>query len=95
MGWRDTANNTGSVDLALNPAYSEGDGAASLGRELAHTDAFSSCQVKKAFRAVCLREPMDTPTESAAMSDFVGVFNAGGNIKQVFAEVAGYCAAHL
>ena len=30
-----------------------------LGEELANSDAFASCQVKKVFRAVCLREPED------------------------------------
>lgn len=95
IGWRGTAGNSGTVDMALNPAFAEGDGAASMGRELANSEAFSYCQVKKVFRAVCLREPMSTPGESAAVSRFVGAFNAGHNIKQVFAEVAGYCASHL
>ena len=95
IGWRGTAGNSGTVDMALNPAFAEGDGAASMGRELANSEAFSYCQVKKVFRAVCLREPMSAPGESAAVSGFVGAFNAGHNIKQVFAEVAGYCASHL
>jgi hypothetical protein len=94
IGWRNTAGNSGSLDLALNPAYSEGDGAASLGRELANSDAFSYCQVKKVFRSVCLREPVPIADETA-VDGFVGTFNASHNIKQVFAEVAGYCASHL
>lgn len=95
IGWRSPAGNTGAVDMAVNPAYAEGDGAASLGRELANTDAFSYCQVKKVFRSVCLREPMPTPTESQAVDNFVASFNSDGNAKQVFAEVAAYCASHL
>ena len=95
LGWRSQAGNTGSVDLAVNSAYSEGDGAASLGRELANTDAFSYCQVKKVFRSVCLRAPMDTPDDANAIDNFVGSFSTGHNIKQVFAEVAAYCASHL
>ncbi len=95
IGWRSPAGNTGAVDMAVNPAYAEGDGAASLGRELANTDAFSYCQVKKVFRSVCLREPMPTPNESQAVDNFVATFNSGGNVKQVFAEVAAYCANHL
>jgi hypothetical protein len=95
VGWRGAATNTGVIDLAVNPAYAEGDGAASLGAELANSDAFSYCQVKKVFREVCLREPMPLAVESAAVDGFVNTFNAGYNIKRVFAEVAGYCASHL
>lgn len=95
IGWRNGASNTGSVDLAVNDAYAEGDGAASMGSELANSDAFSYCQVKKVFRSVCLREPMPSPGDSAAVDGFVGTFNSTHNIKQVFAEVAGYCASHL
>jgi len=37
----------------------EGIGARSLGQELAGTQAFAQCQVKKVFKAVCLRDPVD------------------------------------
>ncbi len=95
IGWRLQATNTGSVDMARDPAYSEGDGAASLGRELANTDAFAWCQVKKAFRTVCLREPMPGGGDAQAVNSLVGTFNSAGNMKQVFAETAAYCAGHL
>ncbi|MEM9254721.1 MAG: hypothetical protein AAGA91_04695 [Pseudomonadota bacterium] len=95
VGWRGDAGNSGSVDLATNPAYAEGDGASTLGGELANTEAFAYCQVKKAFKAVCLRDPMPTLAESSAVDGFVNAFNAGGNMKQVFARVASYCAGHL
>ena len=95
IGWRSAAGNSGAMDMAVNPAYAEGDGAASLGRELANTDAFSYCQVKKVFRAVCLREPAPTAGDVQAVDDSVGTFNSSHNIKQVFAEVAAYCANHL
>ena len=95
LGWRSASGNTGNVDMAVNPAYAEGDGAASLGRELANSDAFSYCQVKKVFRSVCLREPMAITSESQAVDDFVATFNSSHNVKQVFAEVAAYCANHL
>ncbi len=93
IGWRGQAGNSSPLDMALDPAYSEGDGAASLGRELADTDAFASCQVKKAFRTVCLREP--APGDGPAVESLVGTFNAAGNMKRVFAEAAAHCAAHL
>jgi hypothetical protein len=95
VGWNNPAENSGSEDLAVNPAFSEGDGAASLGWELANSEAFSQCQVSKVFRAVCLREPQDSAEDRAAMEGFTSGFNAQHNIKQVFAEVAGYCAADL
>lgn len=95
VGWRLPAENTGSVDLARNPAYSEGDGAASLGRELANTDAFAHCQVKKTFEAVCLREPMPVPADEQAVAGLVDQFNATGNMKLVFAGAAAHCAQHL
>ena len=94
VGWRGNAGNSGAIDMAVNPAFAEGDGAASMGSELANSDAFSYCQVKKVFRSVCLREPMPSSAESAAVDGFVATFNSGHNIKQVFAEVAGYCASH-
>jgi hypothetical protein len=66
-----------------------------MGRELANTEAFSHCQVKKVFRAVCLREPRPDVQESTAFDGFVGSFNSAHDIKQTFAEVAGYCSSHL
>jgi len=95
IGWRNAADNSGAIDLAANPAYSEGDGAASLGWELANSEAFSWCQVKKVFRNVCLREPGPSASEYSAVSGFVAAFNNTHSIKQVFAEVAGYCSSHL
>lgn len=95
IGWRSAATNSGSQDLVVNAEYSEGQGAASMGAELANSEAFSYCQVKKVFRSVCLREPMPTLGESVAVDGFVSTFNSSHNIKQVFAEVAGYCASHL
>jgi hypothetical protein len=95
IGWRAAATNSGMIDLAVNSAFSEGDGASSMGAELADSEAFTHCQVKKVFRAVCLREPQDITQESAAYTGFVDSFNSSHNIKQTFAEVAGYCSSHL
>jgi hypothetical protein len=94
VGWLLPAANSGDLDLALNDAFAEGDGAASLGWELANTEAFSYCQVKKVFRSICLRDPA-APEDTNAVEGFVGGFNTSHDIKQVFAEVAGYCSADL
>ncbi|MCR8922374.1 hypothetical protein NO559_06295 [Dasania sp. GY-MA-18] len=92
IGWLNPAIDDGT-NLALNPQYSEGIGASSLGRELAHSKAFTSCQVKKTYRSVCGREP--GPADSADVNSIAANFNASGNMKRVFAEVAVACANHL
>lgn len=92
VGWSgDTGS--GAVDLAVNSAYAEGAGAASLGRELANSDAFAQCQVNKVFEHVCAREP--ATGDAGAVSSIVGGFSTHHNLKRVFAQVAGYCAEHL
>lgn len=80
LGWAQTGpGSTGS-----------GNGAASMGEELANSDAFASCQVKKVFRAVCLREPEDA-ADRFQVTQMVNSFKAGYRMKQTFAEAAVYC----
>lgn len=68
-----------------------GNGAKSLGQELASSQAFATCQVQKVFQAVCLRPPSNAADRSAA-AQIVADFQSGGyNMKQVFAETAVYC----
>jgi hypothetical protein len=68
-----------------------GSGAKSMGRELAHSDAFAQCQVKKVFRNVCLRNPEDD-TDRGQIDFMVTSFrNSGYNLKRTFAESAVYC----
>jgi hypothetical protein len=69
-----------------------GAGAKSLGMELAGSEAFASCQVKKVFRTVCLRDPensADRARVNQITSDFMTTF--GYQMKNVFAETAVYC----
>jgi hypothetical protein len=71
--------------------YGEGVGAKELGEELAHSDAFAQCQVKKVFETVCLRAPESTDDHSR-ISAIVESFGRGPIImKQVFADTAEYC----
>lgn len=94
IGWLNAAGNSSTIDLAVNSAYSEGDGAASLGEELANTEAFASCQVKKAFTAVCRREIRGS--ERSIFDGLVSNFKSSGyNMKQIFAEIANTCSSHL
>lgn len=69
-----------------------GNGAKSLGQELAYSDAFAQCQVDKVFRAVCLRSPTDQ-NDRTRRDQIVAAFQGSNyNLKTVFAETAAYCA---
>lgn len=70
-----------------------GHGAKTMGMELAHSDAFASCQVKKVFREVCLREPADADDHQfmgEALQRFTSVENQY-NLRTVFIDTADYC----
>jgi len=68
----------------------QGNGAKSLGEELAGTQAFAQCQVQKVFKAVCLRDPVDA-SDRTQIDAMTNTFRGAYNLKQVFAETAGYC----
>ena len=89
LGWNDTYP---GFQLDSN-GFAVGSGARSMGMELAYSDAFAQCQVKKAFQAVCLRDPDDYAadrTETAnIVANFTGIY--GYNMKNVFRDVAAYC----
>ncbi len=67
-----------------------GTGAKSMGQELANSDAFAQCQVKKVFRNVCLRDPVDA-ADRAQIQSMVTGFKSDYLLKQVFADSAAYC----
>lgn len=68
-----------------------GSGAKSLGQEFANSEAFAECQVKKVFRNVCLRDPVDT-ADYNQIDNMVNSLSASNfNLKQTFAESAEYC----
>ena len=82
MGWNATpfTGNTGS-----------GSGAKSMGAELAHSDAFAECQVKKVFTTVCLHEPT-TSADHAQVSSMVSNLEASNyNLQTAFVDAAAYC----
>jgi hypothetical protein len=68
-----------------------GNGAKSLGQELAGTTAFATCQVQKVFKAVCLRDPVDQSDRDQVTTMTNTFRNNNYNLKQVFAESAVYC----
>jgi hypothetical protein len=68
-----------------------GNGAKSLGDELANSDAFAECQVQKVFKAVCFRAPM-SKDDRATVKTIAGNFKSGGyQLRQVFADTAASC----
>lgn len=86
--WRDGQNALLGWDTSL-PA--SGNGAKSMGWELASSDAFAHCQVEKVFENVCLH-PVEDTSDRDQIDDMVVSFrNSGYNLKQVFAESALYC----
>lgn len=89
--WRAGQNSVLGWDEALE---GEGSGARSMMQELAHSEAFASCAVRKVFKAICLRDPHsqeDLDQLGTMQTNFV---NGGHNIKNVFAESAVYCAGN-
>lgn len=85
--WREGQNRFLGWDPGLPGS---GNGAKSLGEELASSDAFAGCQVKKVFRAVCLRAPEDA-ADRAEVSQMSSMFQTNYSLKQTFAEAAVYC----
>lgn len=68
-----------------------GNGAKSMGEELANSNAFAKCQVEKVFRRVCFRSPSDG-ADRGEVNRIVGVFQSNNyNLKRVFQEVGVYC----
>lgn len=67
-----------------------GSGAKSMAQELANSEAFATCSVKKVFQAVCLRAP--APGDQAQFTTMLNNFKSGYNLKHTFAEAAVYCS---
>ena len=65
-----------------------GNGAKSMGEELANSTAFAQCQVEKVFKTVCFRAPGNQPDRDEVVRITTQFRNNGYRLKQVFAEVA-------
>lgn len=88
--WREGPNETIGWDTNSQGLPTTGNGAASLGAELANTNDFASCQVKKVFKTVCLRSPVDA-ADRTQIDTMTTNFKSGYNLKQAFSEAATYC----
>ncbi|MFN3714849.1 MAG: hypothetical protein ACK4SX_14430 [Alcanivoracaceae bacterium] len=67
-----------------------GEGAKSLGEELANSEAFASCQARKVFRAVCLRGPTSA-SDVTELDGMTSRFRNHYNLRNLFADAAVYC----
>lgn len=70
-----------------------GNGAKSLGQELAYSGAFAECQAEKAFRKVCFRSPTTVAEYNRVKAIGTG-FKTSGSLRTVFAQVAAECAGN-
>jgi hypothetical protein len=94
--WRNGQNWLLGWGTAVNPdtrGNETGNGAKSLGRELANSNAFAQCQVDKVFEAVCLRGPGEFFGQDRTVRDnIVTAFkNSNYNMRGVFTDVAAHC----
>jgi len=86
--WRNGPNAALGWDSALPGS---GDGAKSLGAELAHSEAFAQCQAKKVFKAMCLRSPVDTTDRNEVSALAASLKTHNYSMKRIFSEAAVYC----
>jgi hypothetical protein len=85
-GWGHPAEVLDNKDNAI------GEGAKSLGIELANSKAFAQCQVDKTFQAICLRDANVFEADRDARDGFVANFRGSGfKMREVFTDVAAYC----
>jgi hypothetical protein len=86
--WREGANRKLGWDSSLS---GKGAGMKSFGQEMANSHAFAQCQVKKVFKAVCLRNA-ESSTDLAQINNTTESFKQNSyQLKRVFAEVGTYC----
>ena len=87
--WRTGPN----AALGWGAGTGSGNGAKSLGQELASSQTFAQCQVTKVFQAVCFRAPVDSAdlnTVAAMTASFTSP--AGGyKLKAMFQQAAAAC----
>lgn len=86
--WRKGPNQVLGWDDALPGS---GEGAKSMGRELAHSEAFASCQVEKVFEQVCLRQPGNSEDRALVESATDTLAASGYDLRSVFIDTADHC----
>jgi hypothetical protein len=85
-------NDSGVLGWDTNLPH-RGNGAKSMGQELAYSRAFAECQTEKVFRKVCFRGPTDAELVNQGTFDtIVDNFKTAGSLRGVFSQVAAQCA---
>lgn len=91
-GWENFWREGPNLHLGWDPALpGQGQGARTLGEELANSDKFARCQVTKVFREVCLRPPQNGRDHAEIEAMMTGFVANGYRMKPVFASAASYC----
>ncbi len=86
--WRQGLNRRLGWDEQLSGS---GNGAKSLGKEIAYSEQFASCQVSKVFEKVCLRK-IQNQQDATTLATITDTFKSSGyKLKTVFAATANYC----
>ncbi len=86
--WRQGQNSVNNWSSSLPGS---GNGAKSMGGELANSEQFARCQVEKVFKTVCLHPPVNSADRNT-VNNVIGQFIGGGyKLKDVFAQTAAYC----
>jgi hypothetical protein len=81
MGWDQTQSGSGN-------------GAKSLGTELAGSDAFANCQVSRVFKYVCFRVPSDDADRTQVSSMMANFKSSNYSLRRAFADAAVYCTGN-
>lgn len=90
--WREGVNQKLGWDASLPGS---GNGAKSLGQELANSEAYAQCQVEKVFKTVCLRDAESQQDLTQIQATTESFKQNGYQLKRVFAEVGSYCVEGL
>jgi hypothetical protein len=86
--WRGGVNSL----MGWNPIQTgSGQGAKSLGQELAGSQAFASCQVTRVFKYVCFRAPSNVADRTQVATMVASFKSSNYSLRQVFADAAVYC----
>jgi hypothetical protein len=86
--WRKGQNSLLGWNTSLTGS---GDGAKSMGQELANSEAFAQCQVEKVFKTVCFRAPGNA-ADRTKVGQLLTIYQGNGHhLKEVFAEAAVRC----
>jgi hypothetical protein len=86
--WRGGVNSL----LGWDPTQTgSGQGAKSLGQELAGSQAFASCQVTRVFKYVCFRAPSNAADRTQVATMVASFKSSNYSLRQVFADAAVYC----